>query len=346
MAVGDDKDKKFNPAAQLNNVQKSALILIAMGTENAANVLRHLNDKEVEKVSIEIAKLDDVPADVLNAVIEEYYEMILANSYIVQGGMGYARKVLEQAWGLKKAEEILNRVEASTQVSAFYMLRTVDDKQLLNFLQNEHPQTAALILANLKPAQAAAILNELPPEIQGDIVFRLASMEKTSPELIADIESVLKDQMGAAFGGDLSATGGAEAVAEILNSTSRAAEKNILEQLKTQDPKLAEEIASLMFLFEDIIHLPDSAIQLINKDINNKTLALALKAVGADLKDKFMRNMSERASEMLKEEIEYLGPVRVRDVDNAQSEILEIVRRLEESGDISLGRGAEEEIIE
>ncbi|MCK5520875.1 MAG: flagellar motor switch protein FliG [Candidatus Marinimicrobia bacterium] len=346
MKVPEEKEKKKSSKSKLNNYQKSALILIAMGTDNAANVLKFLNEKEVEKVSIEIARLEDVSADALGDVIEEYYEMMLANQYIVQGGMGYARKVLEQAWGVKKAEEIINRVEASTQVSAFYMLRTVDDKQLLNFLQNEHPQTAALILANLKPTQAAAILNELPSEIQGDIVYRLATMEKTSPELIADIETVLKDQMGSAFGGDLSATGGAESVAEILNSTSRAAEKNILEQLKEQDAKLADEIASLMFLFEDIIHLPETAIQTINKDINTKTLALALKATSIDLKDKFMRNMSERAGDMLKEEIEYLGPVRVRDVDIAQSEILEVVRTLEASGDISLGRGAEEEIIE
>ncbi len=344
MAI-DDKDPR-KPEIKMNNYQKSALILIAMGSENAANVLRHLNEKEVEKVSIEIARMEDVSADVLNAVIEEYYEMMLANQYIVQGGMSYARKVLEAAWGMKKAEEILNRVEASTQVSAFYMLRTVDDKQLLNFLQNEHPQTAALILANLKPTQAASILNELPSEMQGDIVYRLATMEKTSPELIADIETVLKDQMGATFGGDLSVTGGAGAVAEILNSTSRAAEKNILEQLKEQDPKLAEEITSLMFLFEDIIHLPDSVIQMINKEINGKTLAMSLKATSVDLKDKFMRNMSERAGDMLREEIEYLGPVRVRDVDNAQAEILEIIRKLEEAGEISLGRGVEEEIIE
>ena len=342
-----EETQKKNESVKLNNYQKSALMLIAMGTKNAANVMRHLPDGEVEKVSIEIARMENIPADVVDSVVEEYYEMVQANQYIVQGGMGYAKEILVSAWGVKKAEEILNRVEASTQVSAFYMLRTVDDKQLLSFLQNEHPQTAALILANLKPTQAANVLNDLAPEIQGDIVYRLATMEKTSPELIDDIESVLKDQMGSAFGGgDLSASGGAESVAEILNSTSRAAEKNILEQLKEQDANLADEISSLMFLFEDMIHLQDPAIQQINKEVNSKTLALALKATSIDLKDKFMRNMSERAGEMLKEEIEYLGPVRVRDVDNAQSEIIEVVRKLEESGEISLGRGAEEEIIQ
>ena len=231
-------EKKTNNKANLNVYQKAALILIAMGVENASEVLRHLSEDEVEKVSIEIARMENISAESVNDIIDEYYQMMLANQYIVQGGIGYAKKILESAWGSKKAEEIINRVEASTQVSAFYLLRTVDDKQLLNFLQTEHPQTAELILANLRPTQAATILNELSPEIQGDIVYRLAMMEKTSPELIADIESVLKDQMGAAFGGNLSATGGAESVAEILNSTSRSAEKNILEQLKEKDPKL------------------------------------------------------------------------------------------------------------
>ncbi len=345
MARAFDETSNIN-TTQLTDVQKSALILIAMGAENAANVLKNLNDREVEKITIEIARMENISAEKLGEVVEEFYQMMLANQYIVQGGLDYARKVLESAWGHKRAEEIINRVEATTQVSAFYLLRTVDDKQLLNFLQNEHPQTAALILANLKPSQAATILSELPEDSQREIVYRLATMEKTSPELIADIESVLREQIGTVFGGDLSNTGGAEAVAEILNSISRTAEKNILDGLKERDVKLAEEISSLMFLFEDIIKLPDAAIQLINKEVNSKTMALALKATSQELKDKFLRNMSDRAAEMLREEIEYLGPVRVRDVDAAQTEILDVVRRLEEAGEITIGRGEEEEIIE
>ncbi len=332
---------------KITPLQKAALILIAMGVQNAAQVLKSLNDAEIEKISIEIARLRNIPADVLSAVIEEYYQLMLANQYIVQGGIEYAKKVLESAWGHKKAEEIIKRVEASTEVSAFFLLQTVDDKQLLSFLQNEHPQTAALILANLKPPQAAAILSELPEEVQTEIAYRLATMEKTSPELINDIEDVLRDQIGSVIGNDLSSTGGAQAVAEILNSASRAAEKNILNRLREKEPQLAEEIMSLMFLFEDIIKLPDSSVQRIVKEIDSKTLALALKATSGELKDKIFRNMSERAAEMLQDEISYLGPVRVRDVEAAQKKILDILHQLAETGEVILTRTVEdEEIVE
>ncbi len=330
---------------KISLTQKAALILIAMGVQNAAQVLKNLSESEVEKISIEIARLRNVPADILSDVIEEFYQLMLANQYIVQGGIDYAKKVLESAWGHKKAEEIIKRVEASTEISAFFLLQTVDDKQLLSFLQNEHPQTAALILANLKPQQAAAILSDLPEETQTEIAYRLATMEKTSPELINDIEDVLREQIGSVFGSDLSKTGGAEAVAEILNSASRAAEKNILESLRQKEPKLADEIMNLMFLFEDIVKLPDSSIQRIVKEVDSKTLALALKATSGELRDKIFRNMSERAAEMLQDEISYLGPVRVRDVEAAQKRILDIIHQLAETGEIVLSRMAEEEEI-
>jgi flagellar motor switch protein FliG len=335
-----------NPVITINPIQKVALIIIAMGIQNAAQVLKNLNETEIEKITVEIAKLKDIPAEILGEVIEEFYEMMIANQYIVQGGLDYAKKVLESAWGFKKAEEIIKKVEASTEVSAFYLLQTVDDKQLLSFLQNEHPQTAALILANLKPQQAAAILSELPEESQSEIAFRLATMEKTSPELIEDIEGVLREQIGTVFGGDLSTSGGAEAVAEILNSATRSAEKNILDRLRARDQKLSEEITSLMFLFEDIIKLSDQAIQRIVKEVDSKTLTLALKATSGELKDKIFKNMSERAADMLKDELSYLGPVRVRDVEMAQKQILDIIHNLEESGEIQINRTEEEEIIE
>lgn len=330
----------------LSPVQKAALIIIAMGVQNAAQVMKNLSDSEIEKITIEIARLRDVPANILGDVIEEFYQLMLANQYIVQGGLTYAQKVLESAWGHKRAEDIIKRVEASTEVSAFYLLQTVDDKQLLSFLQNEHPQTAALILANLKPPQAAAILSELSEENQSEIAYRLATMEKTSPEYIEDIEDVLRDQIGTVFGGDLSKTGGAEAVAEILNSATRSAEKNILNRLREQDSKLSDEITSLMFLFEDIVQLSDVAIQRIVKEIDTKTLSLALKATSNELKEKILKNMSERAAEMLRDEIQYLGPVRVRDVENAQKQILDIMRQLEETGEIVINRSEDEEIIE
>ncbi len=331
---------------KLTQLQKAAIVLIAMGVENAAEIMRHLTEKESEQLSLEIAKLQNISSDTLTAAIEEFYQMMLANKYIVQGGIDYARELLEKAYGRKKADEIIGRVEAATEVSAFYLLQTVDDKQLLSFLRNEHPQTAALILANLKPSQAASILSDMPPDLQAEIAYRLGSMEKTSPELIKEIEDILRDQMGTVFGGNLSTTGGAEKVAEILNNSSRSAEKNILDTLKKRDPKLAEEVMSLMFLFEDIVKLPDHAVQLILKDVDSKTLALALKAASNELKEKIFRNMSERAAEMLRDELEYLGPVRVRDVENAQKMVLDVVRQLEEQGDIVISRGEEEEFIE
>jgi len=332
--------------SQLTPNQKVALVLIAFGAERAAPILKELSETEVEKISIEIARQQNVSVETLTAVIEEFYEMMMANEYIVQGGLTYARQILEAAWGKKKAEEVIKRVEAATEVSAFYLLQTVDDKQMLNFLQNEHPQTAALILANLKPMQAASILSELPPENQYEIAYRVATMEKTSPELIEDIESVLREQLGSVFGGGLSKTGGIESMAEILNSVSRASEKNIITHLRERDADLANEISDLMFVFEDIVHLSSSAIQAILKEVDSKNLAMALKASSDELRELVYKNMSDRASKMLKEELDYLGPVRVKDVEDAQKTILEIARRLEESGQIMLTRGDDDELLE
>ncbi len=334
------------PRTTLKPIQKVALLMVALGVEKASLLLKNLKESEIEEISIEIAKLQNIPADMLNAVIEEFYEMMMANKFIVQGGVEYTKELLEKAWGKKKAEDVIKKVEAATEVSAFYLLQTVDDKQLLNFLQNEHPQTAALILANLKPKQAAAIISELPEDFQYEIAYRIATMERTSPELIEDIEKVLRDQLGTVFGGNLSKTGGVETVAEILNSVNRTAEKNILTHLRDRDPALVEEITELMFMFEDLVHLPPTAIQRILKEVDSKTLALALKATSNELKEKIYQNMSERASNMLKEELDYLGPVRIKDVEQAQKEILEIARRLEEQGEIMLVRSEDEQLVE
>lgn len=331
---------------KIKPIQKVALLMVALGVEKASLLLKNLKESEIEEISIEIAKLQNIPADMLSMVIEEFYEMMMANKFIVQGGVEYTKELLEKAWGKKKAEDIIKKVEAATEVSAFYLLQTVDDKQLLNFLQNEHPQTAALILANLKPKQAAAIISELPEDYQYEIAYRIATMERTSPELIEDIEKVLRDQLGTVFGGNLSKTGGVETVAEILNSVNRTAEKNILTHLRERDPALVDEITELMFMFEDLVHLPANAIQRILKEVDSKTLALALKATSNELKEKIYQNMSERASNMLKEELDYLGPVRIKDVEQAQKEILETARRLEEQGEIMLVRSEDEQLIE
>jgi flagellar motor switch protein FliG len=329
----------------LTGLQKAALVLIAMGESTATEVIKGFSDSEIEKITVAIAKYRHIDADDIGAAIEEFFQMIEGKKHILSGGISYAKKILEDAWGLKKAEEIIQRVEATTEVSAFYLLQTVDDKQLLNFLSNEHPQTVALILANLRSVQAAAILSDLPEEMQGEISYRLATMEKTSPELIREIENALREQLGSVFGGQMSKIGGTEAIAEILNSTSRTAEKNILDSIESRNPKLFEEIKNLMFTFEDVEKLSDAAIQRITREIDSKTLALSLKAASPSLKDKITRNMSERAAEMLNDELQYLGPVRVKEVETAQSVILDAIRDLDDAGEINMAAG-EEEMIE
>ncbi len=344
---------KGNPAARgesnapkMTPYEKAAILMIAMGVAASAAIMRHLPEEEVEKISVQVARLRDVSSGMVQAVIEEYYRMMMAKDYMAQGGMDFAKQVLEKAWGMRKAEDFLKKVEAATEISAFYLLQTVDDAQLLSFLQDEHPQTAALILANLKAKQAASVLSQLPEEQQAEISYRLVTMEKTSPEMVKEIEDVLREQLGDVFGQDMRATGGPPAVAEILNNASRAAEKNILDHLRERDPELAMEVTNLMFMFEDLTDLADDSIQKIVKEIDSKTLALSLKATSDELQAKIYGNMSERAASMLKDELDFLGPVRVREVDEAQAGILEIVRRLDEAGEITIARGETEEIIE
>lgn len=331
---------------ELTSYEKAGVLLIALGVATSAAVLKYLPDDEVERLSIELARLKDVSSDQVQKVIADFYEMMMARQYVSQGGLEYARQVLEKAWGMRKAEEILKRIEAATEVSAFFLLQTVDDTQLLSFLQEEHPQTAALILANLKPKQAATVISQLSEDLQSEIAFRLATMEKTSPEMVREIENVLREQMGDMFGTDMRSTGGAYAVAEILNNATRAAEKNILDHLRERDPELAVEVANLMFLFEDLVTLSDTSIQKIIKEVDTKVLALSLKATSEELQGKIFDNMSARAGGMLKDEIEFLGPVRVTEVESAQTQILDVIRRLDETGEITIARGEAEELIE
>jgi len=330
---------------EITPLKKAAIIMIALGTQTAAEVMKHLSDREIELLSIEIAQLKEVSAEALGEVIEEFYQLTLTNQYIIQGGIDYAREVLETAYGKEKAEELIEKVEAATEVSAFHLLQNMDEKQLISFLESENPQTAALILANLRSKQAASILSQLPENMQADIAYRIATMERTSPEFVKDIEQILKQQIDTAFGADFEKLGGTEAVASILNSVNRSVEKAILESIRDRDPELADEISSMMFLFEDIVKLSDFAVQRILKEVDTKTLAMALKAANDELKEKVLGNVSERVAEMLKDEMEYLGPVRVRDVENAQRRIVEVARELEQAGEIELAP-EEEEIIE
>ena len=331
---------------QLTGRQKAAVLVIALGTEVASQVFKHLKDKEIEKLSIEIANMKDVSSSVMESIVEEFYQMIMAQEYISSGGLEYAKGVLEKALGPRKAHEIVSRVESAIHVSGFKLLKEVDPNQLLNFIQHEHPQTISLILANLESEQTAAIVSDLPPEIQADVAYRIATMGKISPDLLSDIEGVLENQVETVFGQDLSAAGGAKAVAEILNLTSRSVEKAILSDLEKRNPELATEIKNLMFVFEDIVLLDDRSVQRVLREVESKDLGLALKMSTDEVKDLIFRNMSERASNLLREELEYMGPVRVKDVEEAQLKIVEIIRNLEEDGEIIIsGRGGEEEMV-
>lgn len=326
--------------------QKAAILIIAIGTDSASQIFKHLKDKDVERLAVEIANLKDVPSAIMEAVIEEFYQMIMAQEYITQGGIEYAKGVLEKALGPRKAHEIVAKVESAIHVSGFTLLKAVDPNQLLNFIQHEHPQTISLILANLEPQQTASILADLPPELQAEVAYRVATMGKISPDLLSDIEGVLETQVETIFGQDLSAAGGAKAVAEILNMASRSTEKTILADLEKRNPELATEIKNLMFTFDDVVLLDDRSIQRVLREIETKDLSLSLKVANDELKDAIFRNMSERAANLIKEELEFMGPVRLKDVEEAQMKIVEVVRTLEEDGEIVItGRGGEEEIV-
>jgi len=329
----------------LTGAQKSAVLLIAMGTEAASNVLRALDDHEVENISIAIAQMRNVSSEVVENVLLEYRDLSMARDYIAEGGTNFAREVLEGALGGRRAEEIMMKVEAAMEVSAFHLLQTVETTQLTNFLQNEHPQTAALILANLNPRKAADIISTLPDDQQHQIMFRLATMGKTSPELLSDIEDVIRQQIGSVFGAELSATGGVDKVAEILNSVSRNSERSIIEAIRERDGDLASEIKNLMFVFDDLVQVSDQDLQTLLQEVEQKDLALSLKAAPEALKDKVFANVSERVSETLREEIDLMGPVRVSDVDEAQRRILDIAQDLEEREEIVLSGSSEDQLI-
>ncbi len=331
---------------KLTGRQKASILIIAIGTEAASQIFKHLKEKDVERMAVEIAQMKDVPSAIMEAVIEEFYQMIMAQEYISQGGIDYAKGVLEKALGPRKAHDIVSKVETAIHVSGFKLLKDVDPNQLLNFIQHEHPQTISLILANLEPQQTASIMADLQPALQADVAFRMATMGKISPDLLNDIESVLESQVETVFGQDLSSAGGAKAVAEILNMASRSTEKTILSDLDIRNPNLATEIKNLMFTFDDVVLLDDRSIQRVLREVDTKDLSLALKVASDDLKESFFRNMSERAANLIREELSFMGPVRLRDVEESQMKVVEVVRSLEEDGEIVIsGRGGEEEVV-
>ncbi|MDI3530364.1 MAG: flagellar motor switch protein FliG [Candidatus Atribacteria bacterium] len=333
------------PRRGLTGRQKAAILLVSLGPELSAPILKKLSENEIEDITLEIAALEKVPPEIREEVINEFYHMAVAQLYIAQGGVEYAKQLLEKALGPHKAQEIISKLSASLEVTPFESLRRADPLQILNFIQNEHPQTIALVLSYLKPEQSATILGNLPEGVRGEVAMRLALMDRASPEVVREIESILERKISTFLGQDLTRVAGKQKLIEILNKSDRGTEKSILEAIEEKDPDLAEQIRSEMFVFEDIALLDDRAIQLVLRQVDNKDLALALKGASEEVREKIFKNMSQRAAQMLKEDMEYMGPVRARLVNEAQQKIVNIVRRLEEAGEIVIARGGEEEII-
>jgi len=329
----------------LSGRQKAAALLIALGTEVSAQVFKHLSEEEIEILTLEIANTRRITPEERQTVLEEFYQMALARDYISQGGIEYARDVLTKALGDDKAIDVINRLTASLQVRPFEFVRKADPTQLLNYLQSEHPQTIALILSFLPPEQGAVIISSLPPEVQSDIAKRIASMERTSPETIREIEKVLEKKLSTLVGQDFTAIDGLETVVQILTRVDRGTERTILESLEMQSPELAEEIKKRMFTFDDIVLLDTRAIQRVLREVDNKDLALALKVANENVRQLIFDSVSKRFAEMLQEDMEYMGPVRLRDVEEAQQKIVAIIRRLEEANEIVYSRGGDQVIV-
>ena len=330
---------------QITGKQKAATLLIALGQDVAVDIFKHLKDEEIEQLTLEIARLHKVDSATKDKVYDEFNQLMLAQQYISQGGLNYAKELLQKALGEDKALSIITKLTSSLQVKPFDFIQKTEPSQILNFISGEHPQTIALIVSYLPPDKAGLVISELPPERQADIAKRIALMDRTSPEMIREVERVLERKLSSIVGQDYTSTGGLDALVEILNNVDRGTEKTIMEALEDQEPDLAEEIKKRMFVFEDIILIDDRGIQQMLRSVDTKDLSLALKGSSEEVSSKILKNMSKRAGEAIKEDMEYLGPVRVKDVQEAQQKIVNIVRKLEEDGEIIISRGGEDDLI-
>ncbi len=329
----------------ISGLQKSAILLIALGPERSALIFKYLKEEEIEELTLEIANTRSVTPQVKEAVIEEFYQVCLAQQYIAEGGIGYAKELLENALGAEKALEVIGKLTASLQVKPFEFIRKTEASQVLNFIQDEHPQTIALILSYLTPAQAALIISALPPDRQSDVAKRIATMDRTSPDVIKDVEKILETKLSNLVNQDYTIVGGVDSVVEILNTVDRTTEKHIMETLEIDEPELADEIRKKMFVFEDILLLDDRAIQRVLRDVDNNDLAIALKGSNEEVQNAIFNNLSKRLAVMIKEDMEFMGPVRMKDVEEAQQKIVNIIRRLEDSAEIVISRGGGDEIV-
>ena len=330
---------------EFTGVQKAAILLIALGPEKSASIFKHLKDEEIEELTLEIANTRSISPQTKEDVLNEFYQVCLAQQYIAEGGIAYAKELLEKALGEEKAQGVISKLTASLQVRPFEFVRKTDPSQLLNFIQDEHPQTIAMILSYLSAGQAAVIIGSLVPEKQADVAKRIAMMDRTSPDVIKEVERVLERKLSALVNQDYTIVGGVDAVVNILNTVDRGTEKHIMESLEIEEPELADEIRKKMFVFEDILLLDDRAIQRVLRDVDNNDLGVALKAANEDVQNVIFKNMSKRLATMIKEDMEYMGPVRMKDVEEAQQKIVGIIRKLEDSAEIVISRGGGDEIV-
>ena len=330
---------------EMDGVEKAATLLITLGPEKSAKIFKHLKEEEIEQLTLEIANTSSVSPQTKEKVLSEFYEICLAQQYIAKGGIGYAKELLEKALGEEKAKDVIGKLTASLQVRPFEFIRKTDPSQLLNFIQDEHPQTIALILSYLPASQASMVVSSLPPEKQADVARRIAQMDRTSPDVIKQVEKVLERKLSSLVNQDYTIVGGVDAIVSILNSVDRGTEKHIMETLEVEEPELADEIRKKMFVFEDILSLDDRAIQRVLRDVDNSDLALALKGATEEVQNVILNNLSKRLAVMIKEDMEYMGPVRMKDVEEAQQKIVNIIRKLEDSAEIVIARGGGDEII-
>lgn len=329
----------------MSGVQKAAILLIALGPEKSSTIFKHLKEEEIEELTLEIANTRSISPSIKENIIDEFYEICLAQQYIAEGGINYAKELLEKALGAEKAMDVISKLTASLQVRPFEFIRKTDASQLLNFIQDEHPQTIALILSYLSAGQSSAIIGSLSPDKQADVAKRIAQMDRTSPDVIKEVERVLERKLSSLVNQDYTIVGGVDSIVSILNTVDRATSKHIMETLEIDEPELADEIRKKMFVFEDILSLDDRAIQRILRDVDNNDLAIALKGSNEEVQTVIFNNLSKRLAAMIKEDMEFMGPVRMKDVEESQQKIVNIIRKLEDSAEIVISRGGGDEIV-
>ena len=331
--------------SDVNSRKKAAIVLTVLGADSAAEVIKHFSDDQVEQLTLDMARLEKVTPEMRSSVVAEFHEMAITQDFIAEGGVEHARKVLVSAFGEERADGLIKKITSAMQVVPFEFLKRADPQQLLSFIQDEHPQTIALILAYMPVNQSAMVLSKLSQQLRAEVAERIAMMDQTPPEVIRRVEQVLERKVSSLISQEMTKAGGPKALVDLLNRVDRATERLIMDSLSDSNPELADAVKNMMFVFEDIIQLDDRAIQAILKDVDMKDLATALKGTSQEVQDKVFKNMSERARDMLKEDMEYMGPVKLRVVEEAQQKVVAVIRRLEESGEITIGRGEEDVLV-